>query len=195
MKKEVKLVSLVVLLIFVSTIFLVSVSAQISIYRAPLVKDVQNQITTVKLGIASSSNVLAIEETFSSPDCFVIDYVTTPGIDIAQANQLLGIWVLANKSENLANLELDYSIPYNCTVKEGSYYVLDNASATTNASLKSEKTIQTKTLDEFNSSLQSASKKVIEGIYTLYWIIGISILVALIILYIIISYLKRPTTK
>ncbi len=74
--------------------------------------------TEVQLGIVSSENVLAIEESFIGENCTDdLTYYLDSDIDIFEFNENSVIWVLANRSDNLI-VNLYYSISSDCRVNE-----------------------------------------------------------------------------
>ena len=84
-------------------------------------KDAEAGVTNVRLGIACPENVILIEETLSSDECEVIDSIVEPNIDITAFNKEITAWVLGNRSIGL-NVEIFYTLPYDCSVSGGSYY-------------------------------------------------------------------------
>ncbi|MFH1710852.1 MAG: dockerin type I repeat-containing protein [Nanoarchaeota archaeon] len=97
------------------------------IFRAVPIKNTETNTTDVYMRIASTENVIAIQEFFSSPECNILDYTLNKDIDIFEFNENENIWIFANNSITL-DVELFYQIPYECNVSSGKYYTISSFS-------------------------------------------------------------------
>jgi len=95
------------------------------IFRSVPFKNIETNTTDVYIRIASLENVLAIEESFSSPECKVLDYSLDKDISIFEFNENENTWIIADNSDYL-DVELFYSIHYDCDVVSGRYYTVNS---------------------------------------------------------------------
>jgi len=93
------------------------------IFRAIPVKNTTTNTTDVYLRIASTENVIAIQEFFSSPECNVLDYSLNKEIELFEFNDNENTWIFANNSNTL-DIELFYQIPFDCNIISGKYYTI-----------------------------------------------------------------------
>ena len=80
---------------------------------------------SVRLGIVSSENVLAVQEFFTSDDCEVASYELDKEIEVIEFKSSENTWILGTTEDNL-EVELSYIIPFGCEVKgsEGRVFML-----------------------------------------------------------------------
>jgi len=131
MKRDVSLVLLFILLgIAILAIIGLNLTGHVSwapdfqgIFRAVPIKNAETNTTYVYIRIASTENVIAVQEIFSSPNCKVIDYSLNKDIEIFEFNENENTWIFANSSNNL-DIELFYQIPYSCNVTSGKYFTV-----------------------------------------------------------------------
>jgi hypothetical protein len=92
-------------------------------------KNSDTQTTDVEIKILANDNVIAINETFSSPLCYVSEHSLGEGeeIEIYEFNSRDNIWIFGDRSDSL-DLTLTYSIDYDCDVVDEKYYLVDEDS-------------------------------------------------------------------
>lgn len=196
-------------LIFVVA-FLSLASAQTFVYRGPVEKDLENNVTNVQLAISSSENVIALEESFSSAsnaDCRVLYFSVSPQIGFADVNSALGIFLLGDNSSSLRVL-LNYSIPYECDVANGtSYNIPSEGESGINVSenqalpsLQTKDISQAKDPTEYNNFVKfSVQRSAFLDILTslrvspLVLILIIVALIVLVLAIFLILFLRKPT--
>jgi len=90
-----------------------------------ITKNQTEDTTVVRIGIVSSENILAVNETFIPEDCKILNAFSTPEIDILEINEQA--LIIANNSDTL-NVDVYYTLSYNCDVDKtaGEVLILTN---------------------------------------------------------------------
>ena len=125
MRKEVWIFVVVLAIVFLGfgmTGFVVN-DGEGYVVRDVVVKNDVDNTTDVVVAINAPYSTLSIEENFTGEGCEVLSYSLDKEIDIFGFNEHVNAWIFGNRSDTI-EVELSYSIPYDCDVGEGMVYVV-----------------------------------------------------------------------